>query len=502
MDFIHLPYRLESFRKQIDIKSKQFTPEQRALLVDVLNVQYNKIKTSDKVKVNLAKLNDGETFTVTTGHQLSLFTGPLFFIYKILHAIRLSEELNTEYPEQHFVPVYWMATEDHDLEEIKSVEIFGKTISWETMQKGPVGRMELDGFEDLKREFAGFFSGDQFLEIEELLTKYTGENLAEANFNFVNRLFSQYGLIIMNGDDPKLKRSFAPIMIQEIETEFAHNSVAKTNILLEREGLKIQVHAREINLFYMEKGIRERILDVDSGYFVESVGKFSKEQLVEKVKAEPECFSPNVVLRPLYQEWVLPNLAYIGGVGEIAYWLQLKGIFDTVKVPYPLLGVRNSLLWIDPINSKKLAKVELTIEELFLDTDHLKRSYVNQNSEDSVDISPIVNQFQTLKDHILEKVMETDPNLERMATAEVVKMEKQIEMIGEKLFKSVKSRHDIELQTIDQLKNKLFPGNGLQERSVNLFSICSGVKVEERIAQLHHFIDPFESDLIVIRESY
>jgi uncharacterized protein YllA (UPF0747 family) len=252
----------------------------------------------------------------------------------------------------------------------------------------------------------------------------------------------------------------------------------------------------------MTDGLRERILDVDAAYFVEGVGKFSKEELLERVKANPECFSPNVVLRPLYQEWVLPNLAYIGGVGEIAYWLQLKGIFDAVNVPYPLLGVRNSLLWIDPINSKKLAKIKLPLEDLFLDTDQLKRSYITRNAEESVDISPIIDKFHHLKENVIEKVIETDPNLERMATAELVKIEKQLEMIGEKLFKSVKARHDVELQTIDQLKYKLFPNNGLQERSVNLFSICAGVKVEERIGHLHHFIDPFESDLIVVRESY
>lgn len=502
LDFLHLPYRPESFRKQIELKSKQFSTEQRALLVKVLNEQYANCEVTEQVKYNLLKLAEDDVFTVTTGHQLSLFTGPLFFIYKILHAIRLSEELKERYPEQYFVPVYWMATEDHDLEEIKSVELFGKTISWETEQKGPVGRMEPEGFDELKKEFVNFFSGDQLNEIEDLLSYYNGGNLANATFSFVNRLFGQYGLVIVNGDSYDLKNSFSPVMIREIETEFAHDCVHKTNIQLEREGLKIQVHAREINLFYMDQGIRERILDVDSGYFVEGIGKFSKEELIEKVKTNPECFSPNVVLRPLYQEWVLPNLAYIGGVGEIAYWLQLRGIFDSVGVPYPLLGVRNSLLWIDPINSKKLAKIELTLEELFLDTDHLKRNYVHRNAEEAVDISPIIHQFQELKENIIEKVIDTDPNLERMATAELVKMEKQIEMIGEKLFKSVKSRHEIELQTIDQLKNKLFPGNGLQERSVNLFSLCSGVKVEERIAQLHHFIDPFESDLIVVRESY
>lgn len=502
LDFLHLPYRKASFKKQIELKRNQYSSEQRALLTDILKKQYNGIEISSVVEKNLSLLAHDKTFTVTTGHQLSLFTGPLFFIYKILHTIRLSEELNKEYTEFKYVPVYWMATEDHDFEEIKSVDLFGKTFSWETDQKGPVGRFELTRLDEVKKEILEFFSGDQLLEIEEILNSYSGKDLAEATLKLVNRLFSQYGLIIIDGDCKELKKSFIPVMLKEIETEFAHRAVSKTNVQLERDGLKVQVHAREINLFYMDNGIRERILDVDSGYFIEGVGKLSKEELLDKVKSEPECFSPNVVLRPLYQEWLLPNLSYIGGVGEIAYWLQLRGVFDEMNVPFPLLGVRNSLLWIDPINSKKLAKIDLTLEDLFLDTDHLKRSYVNRNAEESVDMTPVQAQFQKLKETLLEKVVSTDPNLERMAIAEVVKMAKQIENIGEKLFKSIKSKHDNELQTIDQLKNKLFPGNGLQERSVNLFSICAGVKVNERIAQLHQFIDPFEKDLIVIRESY
>lgn len=502
MDFLHLPYRIESFKRQIELKSAHYSHKQRTILNNILDQQYKGIQKENKVLLNLEKLKEVSTFTVTTGHQLSLFTGPLFFIYKILHAIRLSEELNDFYSDFHFVPVYWMASEDHDLEEIRSVELFGKTLSWETDQKGPVGRMKLDGFDDLKKEFSGFFSGEQLEEIEDLMRNYEGSNLAEATFQLVHRLFGQYGLIILNADNFQLKESFIPVMHNEVETEFSHKAVSKTNNQLEREGLKIQVHAREINLFFMKDQLRERILNIDEGYFIEGVGKLTKEELLQKINTNPDHFSPNVVLRPLYQEWILPNLCYIGGVGEIAYWLQLKGVFEGANVPYPLLSVRNSLLWIDPINSKKLAKIELSLEDLFFDTDHLKRNYVQRNAEDSVDISPIIAKFHSLKEEIIQKVVETDPNLERMALSETVKMEKQIELIGEKLFKSIKSKHDLELQTIDQIKNKLFPSNGLQERSVNLFSICNGVSYKKRIEQLHHFIDPFENDLILIRESY
>lgn len=500
LSFLYLPYRLENFEKQAQLKARSFSSEQRSVLTEVLSDSYTGRPKTEAVEKELELLKKSTTFTVTTGHQLNIFTGPLYFIYKILHTIRLAEELNSTYEEYHFTPIYWMASEDHDFEEIRTVEIFGKQIAWESDQKGPVGKFDLDGLDELKREFASFFSGEALDQVSEILNTYTGQDLADATFNLINRLFGQYGLLIVNADNSKLKTLFAPVLLKEIETSFSHDAVNKTNVQLEKEGMKTQVHAREINLFYCEKGLRERILHLEDGYFVEGKGKFTKKEMAELIEKSPELFSPNVILRPVYQEMILPNLCYIGGVGEIAYWLQLKGIFDELNLPFPLLAVRNSLIWIDSVTSKKIARTELLLEELFFETDHLKRQYVFNNEEDDIDFSVIDSLFQDLKSAILEKVSQNDPGLEKYAQSEVVKIEKQIIAIREKLFRSLKSKHDQALVSIEQIKNKLFPSNGLQERSVNLFSLCAEGKVDERISQLHHFIDPFEPNLIMIRE--
>ena len=500
MDFIHLPYSVDSFATQINIKSRQFSSEKRQLLVDHLRAQYNEISVEEAVKVNIDLLLKDNVFTVTTGHQLSVLTGPLFFIYKILHVIRLSEELNHRFEDHSFVPVYWMATEDHDFEEIRSVELFGKTLSWESDQKGPVGRFSAEGLDALKEEFSSFFSGEALNEINEILAAYHGIDLAEATLRLVNRLFGKYGLVILNADSKALKSSFIPVLKKELEEEFAFHAVHKMNALLDKEGMKVQVNAREVNLFFMEDGLRERILHLEDGIFVEGKGKFSKDEMLRLIDTQPEKFSPNVILRPLYQEWVLPNLCYIGGVGEIAYWMQLKGVFEAIEVPFPLVGVRNSLLWIDPVNSKRIEKADLHLEEIFHDTDILKREYVKKNAEEELDLSDIENAFNILKEKLLNKIVSTDPGLERMALAEITKIEKQLQGVEEKLFRSVKTKHEQALVAIDQLKSKLFPANGLQERTVSLFSLCADGKVDVKIAQLHHFIDPFEKDLIVVRE--
>ena len=500
LSFIDLPYTPTNFAKQVTRKTKTFSKEQRSVLCEVLNETYDGVLLHEKVQENLKLLREENTYTVTTGHQIPIFTGPMFFVYKLLHVIRLSEQLNAENDDFKTVPVYWMATEDHDFDEIKWVDLFNKTIEWSTNQEGPVGRFELEGFDKVKTEFAAFFSGDVLTEIEEILSFYDGTNFANATLNVVNHLFGKYGLLILNADHPKLKGCFVPVFEKEIESGFSHAAVVKTDEQLIKEGMKVQVHAREINLFYMENGLRERIIHLDDGFIIDKKGKFTKAELLDLIRKQPECFSPNVILRPVYQEFILPNLCYIGGVGEIAYWLQLKGVFDAVGVPYPMLSVRNSLLWIDGVNSRKIAKIDLSLEDLFLDTEELKKRYVLRNQSNELDMAEVESSFSDLKDKLTQKVMKADPGLEKFVASELVRMEKQIQGVRDKMFRSIKAKHDQALVSIDQVKTKLFPNNGLQERSMNLFQLCAGGKVEERLDQLHHFIDPFEKDFIVIRE--
>jgi uncharacterized protein YllA (UPF0747 family) len=205
-------------------------------------------------------------------------------------------------------------------------------------------------------------------------------------------------------------------------------------------------------------------------------------------------------MRPVYQETVLPNLCYVGGAGEISYWLQLKGVFNELGLPYPMIQVRNSLIWIDGVNAKKIAKIDLKLEELFEASVHLKKKFLEDNAEEDVDFSIIEEHFDSLRTELLDKISKVDSNLDKYAQAELVRMEKQLISIREKLLKSVKSKHENALITIDQIKNKLFPNGGLQERSMNFFNLCASGDVEGRLDYLYSVLDPFEQDLIVIRE--
>lgn len=499
LPYIQQPFSKEAFEFQTQLKAANFSPEKRETLTTVIKANYQSMTVNEKVENNILSLSHPTTFTVTTGHQLSLFTGPIYFIYKILHTIRLAEELNSTYPNNHFVPVFWMASEDHDFEEIQSVSLFGKTVTWETDQKGPVGRFELDSFEAIRSEFSDFFSNHPESEVQQLLESYTGKTLAEATFRLVNKLFSSYGLIIVDGDNANLKQQFSETMKIELTTQFSFKAVSETSEKLQTEGIKLQVTPREINLFYIEKNLRSRIQLQNDGYFIEGKGTFTENEILTMLNENPSSFSPNVVLRPLYQETVLPNLCYLGGGGEIAYWLQLKGVFEAVGCTFPLIQVRNSLLTIDSTTSKKISNINLSIEDLFNSIEELKKKYVLTNSTHELDFTNLDQSFTAYCKAISNQLKQVNPTLKNMGEAEISKLEKQLISIKQKMIKTEKEKHEKALLQIEQLKNKLFPNGGLQERYINFFSLCSDGNVTNHLNEIYHAIQPFENDLIVLQ---
>lgn len=498
--FINKTFSENAFEDIADSKRKRFTKEQRSVLVSALKNQYKGVNNTDASKKNIDALLQENTFTITTGHQLSAFTGPLYFIYKILHVIKQCEELNASHVDYNFIPVYWMASEDHDYEEIKSFQLFNQTITWETDQKGPVGQFDMSGWDAVKTTVKELFANHPEAEIHALIESFDGENYAEAFRKFVHQLFGTYGLVIVDGDDSDLKRLFAPIIRKELSTQFSLEAVEKTNTELEHDGLKIQIHAREINLFYCEKGIRERIVKNGDHFEVEGKGTFTLDELLKMVDEHPELFSPNVVLRPVYQETILPNVCYVGGAGEISYWLQLKRVFDAAEVQYPLIQVRNSLLWIDSGSADKIDKLNLTLDELFQDVDLLKKRYVEENSEEELDFSTLDHRLEALKTSILESVISVEPNLESYGIAETVRIEKQLTGIKDKLYRQSKNRHEKSLKMIDQVNDRLFPGGGMQERKVNFFQLTPDGNYSQTIEFLKNTLQPFSGDLIVVQD--
>jgi bacillithiol synthase len=243
---------IENFQVQIEEKSKSYTTSHRKVLTDVIQKQYAQLETTDAVKNNLSALQNDNTFTITTGHQLNIFTGPLYFIYKIVTVINTCKELKKKYPTYNFVPVYWMASEDHDYEEIKYFRLYGKKHVWETDQQGAVGRFNPKSLEKLFGEIPG--------DIEIFKNAYQKHGtLSDAVRYYVNALFGSEGLIVIDADDHQLKKLFKEVIDTDLFDHTPKRLAEEQNKELEAIGYQPQVFARDIN-FFISMGIFVREL--------------------------------------------------------------------------------------------------------------------------------------------------------------------------------------------------------------------------------------------------
>lgn len=460
---------IENFEEQIIEKQQNYNYNIREVLVSELQEQYSQLETSDLTKQNITLLENTGTFTVTTGHQLNLFTGPLYFIYKIVSTINLAKALKAKYPKYHFVPIYWMATEDHDFEEINYFNFKGKKIRWNTESTGPVGRLATEGLEKVMEVINLELGAGTHAEFLKTLFKeayLNHENLADATRYLANALFKDQGLVILDADSAKLKQAFIPYMRQELIEQTSHQWVSETIEKLKK--YTIQVTPRALNLFYIEDKLRERIVFEDRIYKVNHTPlQFTESEIIAELENHPEKFSPNVIIRPLFQEVVLPNLCYIGGAGEIAYWLELKSYFDSVKVSFPVLLVRNSVVLVTEKQLKKAENLDLSWKDLFLKQADLLQQKTKQFSEFPIDFSEqktfLKNQFETM--HQLSK--KTDASFLGAVKAQEVKQIKGLENLEKRLLKAQKRKYYDELERIKTLQNELFPNQSLQERKNN-----------------------------------
>lgn len=460
---------IENFGLQIEEKSKNFSPEHRNILFKVLEEQYSKTEISHQTDQNIQSLLNGNTFTITTGHQLNLFTGPVYFIYKIISTINLCKRLKTEYPNYNFVPIYWMASEDHDFEEINHFFFKGKKISWNRKNSGAVGRLDtgnLNEVYDLFKKELDIGINSEFLINLFKRAYLEHENLAEATRFLVNKLFKDYGLVIIDGDNKELKKLFTPYLEKELSENISFRKVNET--LPKLKDYTVQVNPREINIFYCKNNIRERIIFEENKFKILNTSlTFSKDEIKKELIEFPEHFSPNVVLRPLYQEVILPNLCYIGGGGELAYWLELKSMFDAYEVTFPILLLRNSVLIASEKQNEKRKRLELSWDDLFTEQQKLYNIKVKEFSTIFFDFSQqkefLKLQFDTLK----EIAIKTDASFEKAVKAQEIKQIKGLENLEKRLLKAEKKMHQDKLERILMLQNELFPNQSLQERKSN-----------------------------------
>ncbi|MCB0462481.1 MAG: bacillithiol biosynthesis cysteine-adding enzyme BshC [Flavobacteriaceae bacterium] len=493
--------KLENFKAQIEEKQSTFKTSTRTVLVNTLKTQYQKLEVSKLAQSNIQLLANETTFTITTGHQLNLFTGPLYFLYKIISTINLTKELKTAYPEYDFVPVYWMATEDHDFDEINYFNFKGKKVQWPKTTSGAVGRLNTEGLDKVFEVFAtdlGFGANATTLKnlFENAYLKH--DNLAEATRFLANELFGPHGLVIIDADDSELKAQFIPYVKRELTEQISFTKVSETNEKINDLGFNVQVNPREINLFYLKEGLRERIVEQNGAYFVNDTNiSFTESEILKELDKHPERFSPNVIMRPLYQEVILPNLCYIGGGGELTYWFQLKAYFNAVDVSFPILLLRNSVLVKTAKQTEKLEKLGVSINELFLNQEELVNKQVKKLSKIDIDFSPQKEHLQNQFKALYKLAEETDKSFLGAVAAQEKKQLKGLTNLEKRLLKAQKRKLNDQISRITEIQTQLFPGHSLQERNLN-FSELYLEFGHQLIQQLMLNLQPLKGEFLIL----
>ncbi|RUA12912.1 MAG: bacillithiol biosynthesis cysteine-adding enzyme BshC, partial [Flavobacteriia bacterium] len=322
------------------------------------------------------------------------------------------------------------------------------------------------------------------------------KNLTEATRYLANELFGKYGLVIIDGNDKILKKEFIPFVKKELLEQTCYKEVSKT-VDSFKESYKILVNPREINLFYLGNYLRERIVLKDGVYSVVNTGlTFSKEEIIKEVEQHPERFSPNVLIRPLYQEVILPNLSYIGGGGELSYWMELKSYFETMKVPFPVLLLRNSVLLIHKKQNQKLKKLGVSLEDIFLKKEEFINKKVKENSDLKIDFSEQKARLTQIFAELEAISHCTDRSFLGAVKAQEQKQLNGLNNLEKRLLKAQKRKLNDLVERISILHHQLFPNEALQERYANFseFYLEAG---DDLIKTLVKHLDPLQLEFDV-----
>jgi len=523
------PVSLDGLRSSL--KARQQAPVDRKVLVTALKEQYHKVNfsahaagaslnangaslnangsslnangSSSLVEQNIESLLQENTFTVCTAHQPAIFTGTLYFIYKILHTIRLARYLSEQWPEYRIVPVFYMGSEDADLEELGKIYLDNEKLVWNTRQTGAVGRMKPAGLEKILDRIEGEFSVKPFgKELAGMLNEAyrNSPDIQTATFRLLHHLFAEYGLVILIPDNALLKKSMIPVFEDDL-IEQTPSKVVEQTIGELSDIYKVQANPRAINLFYLKDNLRGRIERIGDTFKVhESNLVFTEKEITEELYAHPERFSPNVILRGLFQETILPNIAFIGGGGEMAYWLEFKRLFEHYKKPFPVLILRNSFLLIEKAWREKLERAHLPATAVFQPGADLINELVKRETQQQVTLEKEMQGAQAYYQHLKTLAGSVDPTLEQHVDALRAKAVHPLHELEKKLLRAEKRKFADLNRQIQALKAALFPLDGLQERIDN-FMPWYAARGRQFITDLYEHSLALEQEFTILAEA-
>lgn len=480
-------------------------PVDRQQLVAVLNQQYEGLGKAELVNSNIAALGSENTMAVVTAHQPVLMGGPLYTVYKILSAVKLCRQLNAAGSEFRFVPVFVMGSEDHDKEEINHFYHYGKKMEWETEQTGAIGRFSTEGLEAIlemlkERNASSEVAAAFYRESMDILRQ--APHYRGFYQQWLHSLFGAYGLVVVDMDVPSFKQTFVPWMLKEVDEQFTLQTVSIAQEHKRKRGYKPATFLRPVNFFILDERGRHKIEVLEDGRY--QIGEqdtiWSAGELRQFVLEHPEQVSPNVNLRPLYQECIIPNVAYIGGGGEIAYWLERKRQFEAAQVFFPALVRRDSLWWIDATTCKKMKRIGAGFNDFSKPQDTFVKDYVLEHAGHEVTLDAFHEKLEQLFLEVRSLATSVDSTLAGVVEAEKVKAQKSLEMIQHKMLKAEKASQDSAVASIHAIYDKLFPGgDSIQERHDNFLGYYFRLG-PAYFDSLLEVLDPLRRELKVILE--
>ncbi|MEC5394226.1 bacillithiol biosynthesis cysteine-adding enzyme BshC [Bergeyella sp. RCAD1439] len=488
----------DNFERKIR-EREGFSPERRRVLVEVLREQSADLQLTDKQRFNLDALLDEKTFTVVTGHQLNLYMGPSFFVYKILQTIKTAEYLREKFPGIQVVPVFWMASEDHDFEEINHFKTKDGFYEFRASSGGAVGRLKVEDTAFVSRFEESFsdrlFGAELIRWMREAYRE--GASLSQATRVLVQRLFSAYGLLVLDGDDSRLKAQMKPFFRKELLEQVLYETTAKRiGFLKERYG-RVQVNPRAVNLFYLT-ATRDRIERQGEEYVVVDKNlRFTRTAILEELEKHPERFSPNALMRPVYQEVVLPNLAYIGGNAEVMYWLELQDYFAENNLSYPVLIPRNSVVCLDEKELRKAEKLGLLPRDFFGNFAEVVRGAMLKD----VALEGVLRDSRLQVEQVFEvlksRSVETDVTFGHLVAAEQARQLKSYERMHKRLVRAEKRKQAEKLERLETLFLRIHPGGVWQERVFN-FSVFYADYGRLWIEECYEKMNVDKSELLIL----
>lgn len=473
----------ESFRKRIDYL-QNFSNDLREKIANILSKQYENFSPSVKTLANIDKLKKNNSFAIITGQQISVAGGPLYSILKTITALKLSFLLKEKFFSYNFIPIFWMPTDDSDFDEINSLALINKENkpvkilfdkSERIDKKTIVGRINIEEshqifFDELPEHLrSSEFTEELILNLKKYYTP--GKTLKTAFKEFLMSLFDEEGLIIFDPDDPEAKKTLVPIFEREIHNYADHSRLLIQDSAILEENYHAQVKIKPINLFLLEGNERFLIEPDKNNFFIR--GKktsYSKNNLLEILQAEPQRFIPNVLLRPICQDFLFPTLCYVAGPSEIAYFAQIKNYYKVFGAQMPIIYPRVSATILEPAAKKILDKYKISLSDFFANKNECFKNLLNSQFE--INPETIFRSATSSLDLILSDLksntLKIDPTLQNAFDNLAEKINQSIESYKRKVELAFQNKNSIIMSQFEKLSNLIYPFDNLQEREINL----------------------------------